>query len=290
MDIEKKTEVKKKKKVTLHGIIIIIAILCIIIGAGGFIGYHLENAHQQKMYEDLADLVRQPYNPEDYGTAVASEKSKAEANPLQASVDETEENAETELETYVSPINFPYLKELNPDVVGWITIPGTTVDYPIVQGPDNDYYLRRNVYGEDATVGSIYLDCDNKPDFSSQHNIIYGHHMRNGTMFKDIDNFTDQTYFNNHRDIIIYTPTREIHLRTLAAALWNSSAFFRRNSFYSDDDFAEYIEYVTSNSQAIAEPESKITRLYSLVTCSYDYNDERTILYAYEIDDKVTDK
>ncbi len=287
MGNKKKSETKKK--ISLHGIIVIAAILCILIGAVGFIGYHLENARQQKMYEDLADMVRQPYTPGDYEASETSQKSNKEKTELQSSVNSTEEKT-TESETYVSPINFPYLKELNPDVVGWITIPGTTVDYPIVQGPDNDYYLRRNVYGDKATVGSIFLDCEDKPDFSSRHNIIYGHHMRNGSMFKDIDSFTVQSYFDNHRDIIIYTPAKEMHLRTLAAASWNSSSYLRRPDFYSDDDFADYIDFVTANASTKAEPEGKISKLYSLVTCSYDYNDERTILYAYEIDVEVKDK
>ncbi|MFQ8840004.1 MAG: class B sortase [Clostridium fessum] len=94
-----------------------------------------------------------------------------------------------------------------------IQIPGTQINYPVVQGKDNDYYLHRDLNGQKSTAGTIFLDYADRADFSSLHNVLYGHHMKNGSMFKDISRYKDQGYFDQHSEIILYTPEREIHLK-----------------------------------------------------------------------------
>ncbi len=100
---------------------------------------------------------------------------------------------------HLSPEAFDELLKINPDVVGWITIYDTNIDYPIVQGPDDLYYVNRDIYGDSTLSGSVYLQSVNSPDFSDQFNLLYGHHFDNGAMFGDVVNFKDPDYFEEHQ-------------------------------------------------------------------------------------------
>ncbi len=105
--------------------------------------------------------------------------------------------------------------------------------------------------------------------------------MKNGSMFKDISRYKDQGYFDQHSEIILYTPEREIHLKALAAVCI-AGCDPTENGFASGEEFASYIQQMTAGASASAPIEGTIVRLYSFVTCSYEFNNARTILYAYE--------
>ena len=175
------------------------------------------------------------------------------------------------------------LKEKNPDFFGWISIEGTKLDYPVMHTPeDGEYYLRRDFEGSHSQSGVPFLAADCYEGCGNY--LIYGHHMKNGTMFKDIVKYKDQQYFDEHQDIILYTPDREIHLKALAAVVANPDAIRRKIDFQSWEEFTSYIEEMTQDARAFATvPKgTAIRRLYSFVTCSYEFQNARTILYAYE--------
>lgn len=93
---------------------------------------------------------------------------------------------------------------VNPDVCGWLTIPGTGVDYPLVQGENNSYYLSHNALKEVTMTGSLYLDYIADKDFSDFSTVIYGHHMERDKMFGDLDKFLDEEFFNEHTTASVY--------------------------------------------------------------------------------------
>ncbi len=95
--------------------------------------------------------------------------------------------------------SFEELIARNPDVVAWLTIDDTHIDYPVVQGKDDAEYLNKDALGEFSLSGSLFLSCLNAPDFSDPYSLIYGHHMDNGGMFGDITNFLKESYFEGHR-------------------------------------------------------------------------------------------
>lgn len=101
--------------------------------------------------------------------------------------------------TEEDPLSFDELRSINPEVFGWLTIYGTNIDYPIVQGKDNSKYLNTDAEGNYSLSGSIFLDYRNSPDMSDFNNLLYGHHMAAEMMFGDIDLFTDEEFFNTHR-------------------------------------------------------------------------------------------
>lgn len=190
----------------------------------------------------------------------------------------------TELEEmehpYVSPIDFEVLRKVNQDVIAWLNIPGTSIDYPVIQGTDNEKYLSMSFEGEKSAAGAIFLDYESDEDLLGRHSIFYGHHMKNKTMFADIVKFREEEFFKEHREIILYTPERELHLTTVAALYGDSSGEKRRTKFSTEEEFLTYVDEMTGGCTFRDIPEGEIRHLYSFATCSYEFEDARTILYA----------
>ena len=146
-------------------------------------------------------------------------------------------------------LSFEQLLEVNPDTVAWITIPGTNIDYPVVQGQDDLEYANKDVFGNNSLTGSIYLTTANTRDFTNSFNLLYGHHMANGAMFGDIEKYEDEAYFHNHQDGILITTQGTYDLHIFARIATNAydgriySAGDRKSS-----DFPDFLQYVQSLS------------------------------------------
>ena len=118
---------------------------------------------------------------------------------------------------YISPIDFDKLKETNQDIYAWIEIPDTQINYPVVQGGDDDaYYLNHTIDGTEGYPGSIYTERINAKDFSDFNTVIYGHNMKDGSMFMGLHNFEDPQYMKEHPNVKIYTPEKELTYRILS--------------------------------------------------------------------------
>ena len=256
----------------------VMAVICLAFGTAGVVMLVMHKWDEMRQEKAHEELTAQVVGMSEAGTTGETMPEK-KVPEVENEIDETNAIKETE---YVSAIDFAVLDSQNPDVVAWIQIPGTQINYPVVQGKDNDYYLHRDLNGQKSTAGTIFLDYADRADFSSLHNVLYGHHMKNGSMFKDISRYKDQGYFDQHSEIILYTPEREIHLKALAAVCTSPDAIRRKTEFASGEEFASYIQQMTAGASASAPIEGTIVRLYSFVTCSYEFNNARTILYAYE--------
>ncbi|MBE6598232.1 MAG: class B sortase [Ruminococcaceae bacterium] len=127
---------------------------------------------------------------------------------------------ETEAVTTVgllAEVDLAALQKINPDVIGWIMIPDTTISYPIVQGEDNAYYLNRTWEGEWNPAGSIYLDYRCTPDFSDFHSILYGHRMYNDSMFNALKGYENQDFLEAHPYVYVFNGERVLEYRVFAA-------------------------------------------------------------------------
>jgi sortase B len=184
--------------------------------------------------------------------------------------------------SYKSPIDFTELSKTNKDTIAWLKIPDTKIDYPVVKTNDNEKYLHIDFEGKNSIYGTIYLDYESKSDFSGFNNIFYGHNMKDGSMFKDIVNFKDKSFFEGHRDIYIYTNTKMIHLKTIAAFFDNSNAIARKTSFRTQEEFELFLDSRLKKCAFAKKPNGKILSIYTFITCSYEFNDARTFLYAVE--------
>lgn len=142
-------------------------------------------------------------------------------------------------------IDFEALKERNPDVYAWIEIPETNVDYPVLQHPtDNEYYLKHTIDHQETIAASIYTEDYNNTDFNDHHTVIYGHNMKNGSMFRTLHNFEDADFFAENRDIIIYMPEETRYYKVFAAYTYDNRHLL--HSYYCEEpeSFQAYLDEV----------------------------------------------
>ena len=179
-------------------------------------------------------------------------------------------------------IDFKKLKSQNQDIAGWIYIRGTTIDYPIVQGKDNEEYLHQDFNKKKSSSGTIFLDNNCKKDFTSDNNIIYGHHMKNGTMFAQLLKFREKSFLKKHNEIMIFTPDRTIHLKVISAYAQKAQNKVPV-TFANDEQKKAYIKKIESMSeQTIKTSRINDSHIYTFVTCSYEGEDNRTYVHAAE--------
>lgn len=182
-------------------------------------------------------------------------------------------------------IDFETLKKINPEVIGWIYIKGTRIDYPVVKGNDNDEYLHKTFEGTMNNSGAIFMDKDGEKDFGGQQNIVYGHHMKNGSMFADLLKFREDSFIKKQNEILLYTPKKEIKLKVIAAYAKEASERVLI-SFGSEENRFKYIRQFMELSEIknhLSEKEiGKIKKIYTFVTCSYEGEDYRTYVHAIE--------
>ena len=107
-------------------------------------------------------------------------------------------------------VDFQALRKINSDIIAWIRIPDTKIDYPIVQGKNNAYYLKHMFQKTEHAAGSIFLDVDNEADFSNRKSILYGHNMKDGSMFHVLRNYQDIDFFQGNTDMEVYLPDKRI--------------------------------------------------------------------------------
>lgn len=179
----------------------------------------------------------------------------------------------------IDSVDFSTLEKINPAVVAWLSSEGTEIDYPIVQGEDNDYYLRHLYTGESNKLGSIFMDCRNHEDFSDKNTIIYGHNMKDGSMFSSLAMYKDQSYYDSFPTMFLYTPGGAFKIDLFAGIIVDGSQESVRADFKDDHDFISYInslkEVSTFKSNTIVATDAQII---TLCTCSYEFNNARYAL------------
>lgn len=171
------------------------------------------------------------------------------------------------------------LKSINNNYEMWIEIPNTKINYPIVQGKDNEYYLKHNFKNESNMSGTIFVDCNNNID-EDKNIIIYGHNMRNGTMFNNITKFKEESFFNNNNNTINIIRNNILYqYEIFSIYVEDESKVSLEIEFTDNDAFVNYALNEASksmyNKNIIITEEDKII---TLVTCSYEYTGARTIL------------
>ena len=171
--------------------------------------------------------------------------------------------------------SFEELIRINPDVYGWITLYGTEIDYPLVQGEDNDKYVNTDYEGNFSLSGALFLDCNNARDMRDTVNIIYGHHMEKDKMFGGLDHYEKQDYFKEHQYGNLYVDGTNYGLEFFM--LIKADAYDSKVYHTNERDINQYIEYISSYSlQKLDIPECE--RLICLSTCSSDSTNGRVIL------------
>ena len=183
---------------------------------------------------------------------------------------------EISLEEVAKEIDFNEMKEKFPHIVGWIYEEGTGIDYPVVQGPNNEYYLNRLANGKNNKLGAIFLDSTAQPDFSSPVSVIYGHEMKGGQMFGNLSYYRSQEFYDNYPTFTLFTETATFTIDLIGSYLEDGQTGSYPSTFENEKDFLSYLEKVRNKSffQGKAKVEYK-DKIIILSTCAYDFYDAR---------------
>lgn len=178
-------------------------------------------------------------------------------------------------------LGFQDLLVLNEDVRAWITIDDTHIDYPMVQGESDMEYVNKDVMGNFALSGSIFMSYRNKPDFSDPYTLTYGHHMDNGGMYGDIMKFIDPEYFEAHRSGSLILPDKTRKLEIFACYEGDAYDPYIYNVSDKEGNMGEFLDYIRENSQQYREINIKDTdRIISMSTCVSASTNGRMVVFA----------
>lgn len=175
-------------------------------------------------------------------------------------------------------IDFNQLKSINEDIIGWIYIPNTNIDYALLKGKTNDTYIHTNYEKKYSFGGSIFLDEGNNASLTDSNTIIYGHNMKNGAMFANIKKFADHDYFINHPKVYIYLPDGSINVYSV----YSTKIIDARSNYYLKDiDYASYVANAKSSAKQSRDVDTQNgAPLLLLSTCYAPDTTTRSVLFA----------
>lgn len=186
-------------------------------------------------------------------------------------------------------VDWDYWKGINPDIIGWITIPGTTINSPILQAPDDDptYYLKHDVYRNYNPHGAIYLDADCKDGLLSKNAVIMGHHFGydvESAPFGTIASYTDKGFAEEHATVYIQTPEWKRVYGVRFAQIVNGLEPTKRTLFTDEEDYRSWYDSSRDSAAMVLDADTEPEQTISLVTCSYNIwvQNERTVVVTSE--------
>jgi sortase B len=184
-------------------------------------------------------------------------------------------------------IDFKALLSKNADCIGWLNIPGTDINYPVVQGSDNSYYLTHDFYKNYASCGSLFLDYRNDADAEREHLIIYGHQMKDGSMFKALTGYKSESFYKEHKNLTLYLGENGYSYEIAAVYVTNVEKSGDYYNYLHGDTRQEQMEYLKKMA-AYSLYDTGVTvtesdELLSLSTCEYSSKNGRLIVLARRV-------
>lgn len=199
------------------------------------------------------------------------------SNDVDMWIDE-KEDISAEIEMAPISADFNVLLEQNNDVVGWIYCENTPINYPVLQSEDNNYYLRRMINREYNIAGSVFMDYRSSADLSSLNTIIYGHNMKNDTMFGTFTEYNDQSYYDKNPILWFLTPDQNYKIELIAGYVTPSTSDVYTD-FYSVEELKTHVENSTKKSTFVSTVDiASVDQIVTLSTCSYEYSTARYVL------------
>lgn len=199
-------------------------------------------------------------------------KAIVTANTIDSSDDKTE------LEQAPIKVDFENLLKMNADVVGWIYCENTPINYPLLQSTDNNYYLRRMIDKNYNIAGSVFMDYRCQSDLSSLNTIIYGHNMKNDTMFGTLTDYKEQSYYDEHSILWLLTPKQNYKIDLIAGYVTPSTSDVYKD-FYNQNELDKQINASVNKSTFVSGINIlEVDRIVTLSTCSYEYSNARYVL------------
>ena len=192
----------------------------------------------------------------------------------------TEQGAEPEEKVFFPQVDFQVLEAINPDVVGWLYCPETVISYPVVQGEDNTYYLDHLFDGTKNSAGCLFLDSGCTA-LEGKNSIIYGHNMKNGTLFASLKEYQSQAYYEAHPDLLLITPEGTLTIRLFSAYTAAADSRAWQTVFSSEEEYNTWLQHLLEQScfDGGAVPTTS-DRIITLSTCSYAFQDARFVCHG----------
>ncbi len=190
-------------------------------------------------------------------------------------------------------VDFQKLQEINGDVAGWIYCEGTPINYPVMKGADNDFYLRHSYDGAGSRSGSIFVEAANRPGFDDANTILYGHHMKDGSMFASLEKWADQGFYEEHPKMWLLTPAQDYKIILFSG--YTTAANSEAYTVFTDSgkELKEYMEKCIGksdfktdvldriNGEEGADSENITDKCIVLSTCSYVFEDARYVVHGF---------
>lgn len=239
------------------------ALTCLALMAFGLwrlLGLASERGAARASYEAL-DIYVEPLPSAPAPAGAAPEPSSESSSPYQ--------------------VDFEALAAVNPDVAAWLLCEGTALSYPVVQGEDNEYYLSRLFDGRPNASGCLFLDSRCAADLSSPNSVIYGHHMKDGSMFAVLDGYKSQEFYEAHPSLLLLTPGGDYEAEVFSAYVAQTDAAAWRLDFADEAEFSAWLTELCAASSIDTGMSPKPTdRVLTLSTCSYEFADARLVVHC----------
>lgn len=265
----------KAKRIIMD--ILLVFFLLVAAGSAAYIGiYYYNSSKSEKQFDDLKEEFVEDYEDE-------------QGNEAYVDIQVGDEN-------YKIFKKYSRLYEQNQDFIGWLTIDGTGIDYPVMYTPeDEEYYLHKSFEKEYSASGTLFIDTSSVPTGNVTDNIlIYGHNMKSGTMFHGLLDYQTEEFYQNHQYIKFDTLEGEGTYKVIAAFYTqvysdDDTAHYHYYDFFdagNEEDFDEYVQFVKSNTAyTIPETAEYGDQLITLSTCAYHVKNGRFVVVAKKIEE-----
>lgn len=273
---------KKGNGAALRIVVLVIAAAMFLYSGYRVAAYLLEGRKSQDVTAELIQqAVRTPQPQETKGQPVHTLRPTPDAAEYVPDADdETEDEQET---THTAPdellsVDFDTLQSVNPDIQAWLYMSGSSIHSPVLQAEDNSTYLYRLADGSSNAHGSLFIDCRNAGDFSDWNTLIYGHNMKDGSMFGGLKKYRKQAYYDAHPEMTLFTPEKTYRMEIFAAVTTDvSAAVYRVPAAREERD--ELVQWAQRNSEIECDVSiGTEDRIVTLSTCTGGDDDRFVVL------------
>ena len=280
--MEEKTKAKRKGRYVIIYLLLSVLIVLSLIYIINFFSLKQEAKEQSKLLNTI-DIYEKESAKEVAQNISEDEEEKVESESKEKGETISTENEEQKQETE-RMLQVKQLQEQNPDIVGWLEIENTNINYPVLQGTDNRYYMTHNYKKENSKNGSIFLDAKYNWNIPSNNLLIYGHNLGNGMMFQELLKYEKESFYQEHPVIRFTTADEDTKYEIISAfksRVYHKSEknVFRYYFFLNNESEEEYREFVKNAKNASLYPINATAsygdQLITLSTCSYHVQDGR---------------
>lgn len=263
----------------LHTILAILLLSIFLPNTFLLIRKQIHDSGAERAYLEAMELAQGKESPMEIPETTEPEESTvppAETIWVPAPIAETDSNLQQ-----LQQIDLEALRQVNPDVLGWILIPETKINYPILQGTDNEFYLDHTWQKHRNYAGAIFLEYQNKSDFSDYNTIVYGHNMKNGTMFASVRSYRNQEYYESHPNVYLVTDQGIFLYEIFSSHLAPLDSMTFGMSMKQENTRQEFLDYVISESVIESSVVPTVTDpILTLSTCSGSGYTKRWVIHA----------